>query len=87
MRTPIGLLAAMALLAACSTAEQRAAYDADPAIAMAPQYGPGCEKVGYAKGSEQWRACILKSSKRDDLGRWGQFWDRYPQQQTWNLTR
>lgn len=87
MRTPIVLLAAMALLAACSSAEQRAAYDADPATAMATQYGPGCEKVGYAKGSEQWRTCILKSSKQNDLAQWGQFWERYPQQQSWNLTR
>lgn len=86
MRTPIVLLAAMALLAACSSAEQRAAYRDDPATAMAPQYGAGCEKAGYAKGSEQWRTCILRSSTRNDVAQWGYFWDRQPQWHSWDRT-
>lgn len=87
MRAPILSLAAIALLTACSTAQERAAYKADPATAMAPQYGPDCEKMGYVKGSDQWRNCILSSSVHHDLGQWALFYDRYPPQRgLWNTT-
>ena len=86
MRTSVMLLAVTALLAACSTAEERAAYRVDPASAMEPQYGAGCEKVGYAKGSDQWRTCILRSSMHNDLAQWGYYWERQPQRDAWDRT-
>lgn len=86
MRMSFMSVAAVALLAACSTAQERADYKADPANAMARTYGAGCEKLGYAKGSEQWRSCILRSSTHNDLAQWGPFYDRYPQRSSWNRT-
>jgi len=69
---------ATVLLAACGTAEQ-AAYKADPIAAMAPEYGPACERGGLARNSPQWRTCIEQSSTRDDLERHALFYDRYMQ--------
>jgi len=78
LSTPLTLLAAAALLAACGTPEQ-AAYNADPIMAMSEEYGPPCEKSGYAKGSAAWRSCIEQTSRRDDLVRHSLHLDRYMQ--------
>jgi hypothetical protein len=83
MRTLLALLATTALLAACGTPEQ-IAYNEDPVMAMSEEYGPPCEKSGYAKGSNQWRSCIVQTSRRDDLTRQSLFHDRYMQ---WYWTR
>jgi hypothetical protein len=87
MRTPLTLPATVALmtafLAACGTPEQ-VAYNADPVLAMSEEYGPPCEKSGYAKGSNDWRNCIVQTSRRDDLTRQSLFNDRYMQ---WYWTR
>jgi len=66
------------LLAACGTAEQ-VAYNNDPVLAMAAEYGPACERSGYARNSTQWRGCIAQTSTRDDLERHALFYDRYMQ--------
>lgn len=79
MMRPSILAGAIALLCACSTPEERAAYREDPVIAMAGQYGPSCERLGHAKGSEPWRRCIASLSTRDDLIRHSMFHDRYMQ--------
>jgi len=84
MRTLIVLTAVSALLAGCSTSQERAAYREDPVAAMAPEYGPGCEKAGYARGSTQWRSCISASSTRDDLAAHALYYDRY---MAWYLLR
>jgi hypothetical protein len=39
-------------LAACATPEQRAAQDER-------EYGLVCDKQGYARDSEKWRACVV----------------------------
>jgi len=83
MRTPLMMLAAVACLAACGTPEQ-VAYNADPVLAMSEEYGPPCEKKGYAKGSDDWRSCIAQTSRRDNLIRQSLFQDRYMQ---WYWTR
>lgn len=78
MRTPLSMLAASACLAACGTPEQ-IAYQQDPVMAMSEEYGPPCEKAGYAKGTEQWRSCIVQTSRRDDLAKQALHYDRYMQ--------
>lgn len=84
------LLAALAL-AGCSTPQERAArvqsdMERDMAI-----YGPACLKLGYAAGSDPWRACILQLGAKEEMrynypapyyggyGRWrgGGFWGPY----------
>ncbi|HEY0844314.1 MAG TPA: hypothetical protein VGE12_03050 [Noviherbaspirillum sp.] len=77
MRASIVLSAAAVLLAACGTAQERAAYREDPVMALAAEYGQPCEKLGLARGTEEWRNCIVRSSTRDDLARYGLFYDRY----------
>jgi hypothetical protein len=39
------------VLAACATPQQRAAQ-------AEKDYGPTCEKRGYAQDSDKWRACV-----------------------------
>lgn len=84
MRRSIVISAAAALLAACGTPQERASFREDPVTALAPEYGPACEKAGHAKGSTQWRSCIAQSSVRDDLSHYGLFYDRY---MAWYLLR
>lgn len=79
MRTSILLCAVSALLVACGTPQDRAAYREDPVLAMANEYGPSCEQAGLARGSDAWRSCIIRSSTRNDLAQQGLFYDRYMQ--------
>jgi hypothetical protein len=55
----------IALLAGCMTPEERAARVQADVEEMIKVYGPGCEKMGYAKDTDQWRQCILHLSARD----------------------
>ena len=55
----------LALLAGCATPEERAARVQAEVEEMIKVYGPGCEKLGFAKDTEQWRQCILHLSNRD----------------------
>ena len=82
------VLAALAL-AGCATPQERAARaQADMQRDMA-LYGPACTQLGYAAGSDPWRACILQLATKEELrnntypagyyggyGRWrgGGFW-------------
>jgi hypothetical protein len=34
---------------------------------MIKVYGPGCEKLGFAKDTDPWRECILRLRAHDDL--------------------
>jgi hypothetical protein len=79
MRASIVVLAALALLVACGTTAEQAAYRADPVVAMAQEYGPACDKAGYVRSGPQWRSCIMQESTRDDLERHSLFYDRYMQ--------
>ncbi|HEY5994533.1 MAG TPA: hypothetical protein VIU46_08040 [Gallionellaceae bacterium] len=54
----------LALLAGCATPEERAARVQAEVEEMIKVYGPGCEKLGFAKDTEPWRECILRLSAR-----------------------
>lgn len=64
------LCLAAVLLAACATPQERAARaQADMEQTMAI-YGPACARLGYALNSDQWRACVLQLSTKEDLERY-----------------
>jgi uncharacterized lipoprotein YajG len=66
MRTLPLTLAAL-LLAGCSTPQERAAYQQAQAAEMMTVYGPACTRLGYTPNTDQWRACLLSLSTKDDL--------------------
>lgn len=77
--TMLCAVSATLTLVACGSSQERAAYREDPVMAMAPEYGPPCEQAGFARGSDAWRNCIIRSSTRDDLTQQGLYYDRYMQ--------
>lgn len=66
MRTLPLALAAL-LLAACTTPQERAAQMQAQADEMVVIYGPACQRLGYTVNTDQWRACILNLSAKEDL--------------------
>lgn len=62
------LLCALVLPACMTTAERAARMQAevDEMIAV---YGPACEKLGYQRDEDGWRACVLNLSMTDELRR------------------
>jgi hypothetical protein len=67
--TPLALASLLALTA-CSTPQQRAAQAQAEIEQMMVVYGPACTRLGYAAQSDQWRACVLHLSTKDDLQRY-----------------
>lgn len=64
---PLPLTLAALLLAACSTPQERAAYQQQQADEMVIVYGPACQRLGYTQNTDQWRACILNLSAKDEM--------------------
>ena len=59
-------------LGGCATPAERAAQIQREVDEMIVVYGPGCERLGFAKGSDEWRHCILRLAERDA------YYTRYP---------
>jgi len=57
MQKTLACLAITALLVACATPQDRAARSIE-------RHGPYCEGLGFAKGTDAWRNCILKEEAR-----------------------
>ena len=53
------------LLLGCATPGERAAQIEREVEEMIVVYGPGCERLGFAKGTDDWRNCILRLAQRD----------------------
>ncbi len=66
LRYGLAIVIGLVLLPGCSTPAERAARGQAEVDDMIRVYGPGCEKLGYAKDSEPWRECILQLSARHD---------------------
>lgn len=64
MRTTMALTLAL-LLGGCATQADRAAQQQREVDDMIAVYGPACERLGNARDTEQWRACILKLDTRN----------------------
>jgi hypothetical protein len=64
MRTLVCLATAL-LLTGCLTPAERAAQIQREVDEMIVVYGPGCERLGYANGTDDWRNCILRLNERD----------------------
>jgi len=56
------LIAVCLVLAGCATPAQRAAQMEAEVARMIQEYGPACEKLGFARDSDKWRDCILRLS-------------------------
>jgi uncharacterized protein YcfL len=61
------LMLAALLLAACSTPQERAAYQARLADEMLVEYGPACQRLGYTQNTDPWRACVMNLSSKDEM--------------------
>lgn len=64
---PLGL----ALLAACTTPQERAARMQAEMAQLISIYGPACTQLGYLANSDPWRQCVLHLSTREELQRLG----------------
>lgn len=64
------LLLAAALLAACSTPQERAVRAQADMEQNMMIYGPACARLGYPTDSDQWRGCVLNLSTKEDLQRY-----------------
>lgn len=53
------------LLFGCATPAERAAQIEREVEEMIVIYGPGCERLGYTNGTDDWRNCILRLAQRD----------------------
>ncbi|HZV65625.1 MAG TPA: hypothetical protein VFG03_12040 [Telluria sp.] len=73
MRVLTMLLAASALLAGCTTPQERAARMQAEVDQMVATFGPACSRLGYAENSDPWRNCVLQMSVKDDVQRYGYY--------------
>lgn len=64
MRTLLYALTAISLFG-CATPAERAAQIEREVEEMIVIYGPGCERLGYTNGTDDWRNCILRLAQRD----------------------
>lgn len=78
MRTIFTLLSSIALLAACATPAEQAAYLQRQMDTMIFVYGPACEKLGYTVKTDPWRNCILQLSAKDDYERYRGYPESWP---------
>ena len=60
----------IALLTGCTTQADRTARMQRQVDEMIATYGPGCEKLGYARDADPWRDCILRLNARDTAARY-----------------
>jgi hypothetical protein len=60
------ILVSALLLLGCATPAERAESVKKEVEEMITVYGPGCEKLGFAKDTDPWRQCILRLQKRDE---------------------
>ncbi len=58
------------LSAGCATQADRSAQMQREVDDMIAVYGPACEKLGYANGSDAWRNCVLRFNTRETIARY-----------------
>jgi len=54
----------------CATQADRAAQMQREVDDMIAVYGPACEKLGYANGSDPWRTCVLRLNTKETIARY-----------------
>jgi len=69
MRAVWTIVCALAL-AACATPGERAAQMQADIDEMIQVYGPACEKLGFQRGSDAWRDCVLRLDTREEHRRY-----------------
>lgn len=55
-----------AVLSACMTPAERIEEAKADAEYMVKIYGPACDKLGFSKDTDPWRACLLQMRAHDD---------------------
>jgi hypothetical protein len=68
MRIYVFLGVLVVVLVGCTTPAQQAAAMEDQAQRIVQVYGPACEKLGYARGSDGWRNCMLRLRGQQNTG-------------------
>jgi hypothetical protein len=58
------------LCAGCATQADRTAQMQREVDDMIAVYGPACEKLGYANGSDPWRNCLLRLNTNQTIARY-----------------
>lgn len=71
MRQLIIVAASALLLAGCTTPQERAARNQADMDRIMVEYGPACNRLGYAANTDPWRNCLLQLSTKDDIERYG----------------
>lgn len=61
----LGIALATAGCASLSPAERAARAEME-VQKMMEVYGPACEKLGYTRGEDKWRDCVLQLSIKDE---------------------
>jgi hypothetical protein len=64
------LLLLLVLPVGCATQPERAAQMQREVDDMIAVYGPACEKLGYAGGSDAWRSCVLRLNTNQTIARY-----------------
>ena len=54
----------------CATQADRAAQMQREVDDMIAVYGPACEKLGYANGSDPWRNCVVRLNTKETIARY-----------------
>ncbi len=65
-RHGLAISCAILVLQGCATPEERAARAQAEMQEMMKVYGPACDKLGFAKDTDQWRQCVLQLASRDE---------------------
>ncbi|MES2150277.1 MAG: hypothetical protein V4508_10845 [Pseudomonadota bacterium] len=71
------LLALLALVAGCTTPQERAASMQAEMDRMVQAYGPACVRLGYTAQTDAWRNCVLHLSTKDDIQRYAYSYPPY----------
>lgn len=68
MRNICMVLAGALALAGCAgmSPAERAAHAEMEVQRMMETYGPACERLGYTRGEDKWRDCVLQLSIKDE---------------------
>ncbi|MDB5959214.1 MAG: hypothetical protein JWP59_508 [Massilia sp.] len=71
MRSAILLASVLLTLCGCSTPQERAQKQQAEMDQMIVEFGPACEKLGYAVRSDPWRNCVVQLAAKNAVGRGG----------------
>ena len=69
----IPLILVVLLTGCATTPEEREARMQREVDYMVQTYGPACDQLGYKRGSDPWRDCVVKLSTKDSYERYATY--------------